>query len=431
MTRRAEHGTAPRGRRGPLVCLLALIVLPWPALGCGSTPQDAASGPVSPPQPSVAESAEPDRTAVMRTPTPKASASFNVKPSLIQPREQDPVPRGSASGARGKKATLVFVDVGQGDAILLKSGVAAVLVDAGPSAGARAVETAMRRSGITDLDHVVATHMHADHIGGLVPLVRRHRPTRAFIAGVCDPRLRAAFKSARTRVVQVRRGTSLRFGSVKAEVLSPGGISGDKNADSVVLLLDVNGRRILLTGDLTGPNEATVGSITARGPPLYVLKVAHHGSAYSTDTAFLTQTRPEFAVIEVGRNSYGHPSPAAVTRLRRSGARVYTTQRNGTMTLTIDPGGAAKWRFTKSSKPLLKVADGAASGSRALAPVGGGTTTGDPSATGRAGDVYITRTGACYHRGGCRHLSHSRVPISLAQAKARGYRPCKVCRPPR
>jgi len=323
--------------------------------------------------------------------------------------------------------TVTFLDVGEAaSAIVRAPNGHAMLVDAGRQGNAVTVSDAHAAEGITRLDYVVGTHEDADHIGGMGALVRDHRPSKAFIAGACDTRLRAAFEAARTRIRQVRRGASLRFGAVRAKVLSPASLSGDKNADSVVLLLEANGRRILLTGDLTGPNEAAVGSITARGPPLDVLKVAHHGSAYSTDSRFLAQARPRFAVIEVGRNSYGHPSPATVTRLRQAGARIYTTQRNGTVTLTIRPDGTTAWRFTKSSRPLLKVRSRAASGGGAGVVVkANGASTG-----GGSGAVFITRTGECYHRAGCRYLSHSRIRISLAEAKARGYRPCKVCRPP-
>lgn len=96
------------------------------------------------------------------------------------------------------------------------------------------------------------------------------------------------------------------------------------------------------------------------------------------------------------------------------------------MTLTIRPDGRTAWRFTKSSRPLLKVRSRAASQVHSGAAVGAD----DTSAGGGAGAVFITRTGECYHRAGCRYLSHSRIRISLAEAKARGYRPCKVCRPP-
>jgi len=96
------------------------------------------------------------------------------------------------------------------------------------------------------------------------------------------------------------------------------------------------------------------------------------------------------------------------------------------VTLTISPDGTTAWRFTKSSKPLLKVRSPAASQVR----VGAAASADGTSAAGGAGAVFITRTGECYHRAGCPYLSHSRIRISLAEAKARGYRPCKVCRPP-
>ena len=250
---------------------------------------------------------------------------------------------------------IVFVNVGQGDAILIKSGSADVLIDGGPEGSEGAVAAAMKRVGIKNLDTVVVSHMHADHVAASDELSEAFDPERLLIAGRCDGELKRAARSVGAKTVQIRRGDTYRWGAVKAKVLSPGGISGDANADSVVLLLELANRRLLLAADLTGPNEETVGRICARGPPLYVLKVAHHGSRYSTDSGFLADADPRFAVISVGANSYGHPAPATVSRLRGSGARVYTTQRNGTITLTISPSGAVKWRFSKSSRPVTGV----------------------------------------------------------------------------
>lgn len=426
MSARTSPQSIRRTGRGLLLWLPAALLLVFSLPGCAATPSDVASPPRDEAAPRVSRS--PSTTAGAEAsagePTSRASAKAGAKAGAEPAAQSSARPPKPATAA--KRVTIIFVDVGQGDAVLLQSGSTEVLIDGGPSAGAAAVGAAMRRAGMTGLDYVVASHMHADHIGGMGALVRDHRPSKAFIAGACDTHLRAAFEAARTRITQVRRGASLRFGAVRAKVLSPASLSGDKNADSVVLLLEANGRRILLTGDLTGPNEAAVGSITARGPPLDVLKVAHHGSAYSTDSRFLAQARPRFAVIEVGRNSYGHPSPATVARLRQAGARIYTTQRNGTVTLTIRPDGRTAWRFTKSSRPLLTVRHKAAPGGGAGVVVkANGASTG-----GGSGAVFITRTGECYHRAGCRYLSHSRIRISLAGAKARGYRPCKVCRPP-
>ena len=143
------------------------------------------------------------------------------------------------------------------------------------------------------LGAVVVSHMHADHTGGLVHIVREWRPRKAYVAGSADLDAR---RCAARRRHHGRAGPARRqlcgSGRRRAQVLSPAGLSGDANDDSVVLRLDAGGRRFLLTGDCTGANEAAVGSICARGPPIDVLKVSHHGSRYSTGAAFLDGHAP-------------------------------------------------------------------------------------------------------------------------------------------
>lgn len=312
------------------------------------------------------------------------------------------------------------MDVGQGDAILIKSGSADVLIDGGPEGSDTAVAAAMRTLNMREIDTIVVSHAHADHVDASDELCVAYGPERILLAGPCDSDLTQDARRVGAKLVQVRRGDTYHWGAVKATVLSPQSLSGDANADSVVLLLEVGGRRLLLTGDLTGSSEVAVGETCARGPPLYLLKVAHHGSRHSTSSSFLVDTDPMFAVICVGANSYGHPTPQTVSCLRSSGARVYTTQRNGTITLTITPSGAVKWQFSKTPKPLQK----------ATAAGGGSASMTARSTAGASTRVYVTATGECYHRGACRYLSKSKIAISLKDAQARGYRPCSVCKPP-
>ena len=177
------------------------------------------------------------------------------------------------------------------------------------------------------------THPHADHTGGLSGVVYDYRPKQAYV-GEGAGSAGSALRSVGAGIKKVRRGATLRFGALNAKVLSPGSLSGDANEDSVVLLVDAGGKRFLFTGDCTGANESLVGSICARGPPLYLLKVAHHGSRYSTSSSFLAETAPKFAVISVGDNSYGHPTPETISALKADGTRIYSTQKNGTITLT-------------------------------------------------------------------------------------------------
>jgi len=264
-----------------------------------------------------------------------------------------PAARGGGAAASGA-TTVVFVDVGQGDAIVIKSGSWAGLIDGGPAGSERAIAAALARLGVRRLSAVVVSHMHADHTGGLTHIVSQWRPRTAYMAGRPTRRLAGALRGAGTTVVQVRRGATFRCGVARARILSPGALSGDANRDSLVVAVEAGGKRFLFTGDCTGPNETAVGSICARGPPVSVLKVAHHGSRFSTTSTFLAGARPRVAVISVGPNSYGHPAPATVGRLLAGGSRVYTTWKNGVVTFTVSAAGAMRATFSRSSRPVKK-----------------------------------------------------------------------------
>jgi competence protein ComEC len=296
------------------------------------------------------------------------------------------------------------------------------------------VQAALARLGVRRLDTLVISHLHADHTAGLPGLIRRYRPRWAWVAGPVTGSLASALRGAGAKVVQVRRGLTARFGKAKVTVLAPASLSGDANTDSVVLLLQAGGRRVVFTGDSTGSGEVAAGASLARGPPVDVLKVSHHGSRSSTTATFVGDARPRTAVISVGRNSYGHPTEDTVLRLRGGGTRVFSTQRSGSITLTVTSRGALRWSFARSSAPLAHgVSKGSGSGGSSSSGGGSGAATaaaGGASAAAGGSRVFVTETGDCYHRGGCRYLSHSRVAMTLTHAKADGYRPCSVCDPP-
>jgi competence protein ComEC len=381
---------------GACLAIPVLLAVCLVAASCGSVGSGAAQPPTDT---GTAASAG---TTSSTTPEPKGTKTPSPSPK---------------SGA----AKIVFVDVGQGDAIIIKSGSWTGLIDGGPGGSEAAIESSLRKLGVQRLSAVVVSHPHADHTGGLSGVAYDYRPRLAY-AGEGAGSAAEALKSVGATITRVRRGDVLRFGNLRAKVLSPASLSGDANADSVVLLLEAGGKRFLFTGDCTGANESLVGSICARGPPLYLLKVSHHGSRYSTDSGFLSEARPKFAVICVGPNSYGHPTPETVAALKIQGTRIYTTQKNGTTTVTVAPSGAVSWAFAGSAKPLTNAGQSTGGGS-------GGSTTSTGSGGGSE-KVFVTETGECYHLGGCRYLSHSKIPISLKDAKARGFRACSVCGPP-
>jgi competence protein ComEC len=245
--------------------------------------------------------------------------------------------------------TVHFLDVGQGDAVALRTpGGRWVLVDGGPrsagrDAGRRVVVPFLRREGAVRLAAVVATHAHADHVGGL-PAVLSALPVDL----VLDPgeplgevpylEFLAASEASGAQWRAARAGDRLDLDGVRFTVLSPdsawAAVTTDPNEESVVLLVEYGQVRLLLTGDAGVPVELR---LAGRIGDLDVLKVGHHGSGSATSDAWLDEVRPEIAVISVGaRNTYGHPAPEVVARLAAHGVHAHRTDREGTITLESD-----------------------------------------------------------------------------------------------
>ncbi len=130
---------------------------------------------------------------------------------------------------------------------------------------------------------------------------------------------------------------TLAWGGMTAHILNPepGFTNPETNEASLVTRVDYGATNYLMTGDINSTIEATV---VARGTPVAseVLKVAHHGSAYSSSPDFLFMVAPQLAVIEVGPNDYGHPSPETLTRLVASGSHVDRTDQSGTISVSSD-----------------------------------------------------------------------------------------------
>ena len=252
---------------------------------------------------------------------------------------------------------VTFLDVGQGDAILVEVPEGPrLLVDGGPGGGARfdvgerVVAPYLWNRGAMRLDVVAATHADADHSGGLAAVLRQFTVREVWENGRWGPGhedVMAALErsGAARRIVAARQ--RIRLGDALVTVLNPPGpgqpepATAGENDRSLVLRLDWRGVSILLTGDLTTSGEELL--LTDRAPlAATVLKVAHHGSRTSTAAPFVNASRPLLAVVSVGaRNPFRHPAPEVLVRLGLAGARVYRTDRDGAVIVETD--GASLW----------------------------------------------------------------------------------------
>ena len=245
--------------------------------------------------------------------------------------------------------TVHFLDVGQGDAIVMRTpGGRWIEVDGGPrtpeaDAGRRVVIPFLRRQGVESLAVVVATHGDADHLGGLPAVIAAFPPRVVLEPG--QPLGRplyfewlAAVAASGAAWHPARAGDRVTLDSVTLQVLSPDSawmsVPVDVNDHGVVLLVTYGATRLLLMADAGLPVEArlagTVGAVD-------VLKVGHHGSHSATSDAWLDELKPGLAVISVGaKNTYGHPAPEVLERLARHGIPVLRTDRAGTITYRTD-----------------------------------------------------------------------------------------------
>jgi len=266
---------------------------------------------------------------------------------------------------------VLMLDVGQGDALVLRDGEEALLIDGGgwPAGdfGGRRLVPVLAAAGVDRLRAVVLTHPDLDHCGGLVDVARYLVVEEVWstpFAGrsPCGGEL---VTSPGTRWRRLWRGDGLSIGRFRLRVLHPGAAAprrGEKvggNGRSLVLMAEVFGHRLLFTGDIEAAAELHIRRRFGGRLAADVLKVAHHGSRSSTTPAFLRAVAPRLALVSVGANNpYGHPTAEVLGRLRKAGVQVLRTDLHGMVRLRISPAGVLSWTTVKT--PVGSV-DGAGS----------------------------------------------------------------------
>lgn len=368
---------------------------------------------------------------------------------------------GNTGTAQAGTLTVTWLDVGQGDAAVIQCGGQSMLIDGGKPEKSSYIYAWLQQHGLSYLDVIVATHVDADHIGGLAGALNYASVGTAYCpetTGTTET-FQSFVKYLTQRGKQITVPTaseSFALGGAQVQILGPLHRAEDSNDNSIVLKVSFGATSFLFTGDAERAEEQ---DLLNAGVNLQstVLKVGHHGSDTSTSYPFLRAVAPQYAVISVGAgNSYGHPTEAVLSRLRDAGVTTFRTDMQGEITAVSDgqtinfstaKNAAAETLANAGAGQNANQAGGgnsatqnAGSGSLTAAAIvsanaGGGNAGGTAGAGSTAGSYVLNTNSHKFHLPGCPSVdtispkNRKDVNESREQIISEGYAPCKRCNP--
>lgn len=316
-----------------------------------------------------------------------------------------------------------FLDIGQGDCIVITQGDHAMMIDAGDNDKGTAVQAYLNYLGIETLEYFILTHPDADHIGGADVILYKFdcdtilMPDKETDTRTYDDVIQA-MKSKRYSASCPAVGDTYSFGDASFTVLGPVKEYADNNNNSIVIRMTHGDNTFLFTGDAEAEAEA---DILKEGLDVQadVLKAGHHGSSTSTSDEFLETVSPEYAVISCGEgNKYGHPHAETMNKFRQNGITVYRTDEQGTIIASSD-GNTIRWSESPSDSWLTGE------------PTGSSVSKEDPVST-----TYILNTNSLkFHLPDCSSVEDISSANREESTQSReelieaGYTPCGRCKP--
>lgn len=268
------------------------------------------------------------------------------KPSAASAEQSNVPPSGSLK--------ITVLDVEHGDAILLQDDKRNIMVDVGDSKNRQLLEQKLSKYGVNRIKSVIVSHHHKDHMGNIFTVAGKYGVSNIYDNGNVNNGNKNSIKLHNILSKGEYNNRVLKSGDVVQidkgyyfEVLSPGEflqadkrIKNDQNNNSVVLKLHYGDFTMLLTGDIEAPAEALLYKKYGSSLKSDVLKVGHHGSKTSSYYKFIEQVKPQYALISCGDFvKYHHPNKNVVGSLEHLGAKVYTTEKNGDLTIVTDGKG--------------------------------------------------------------------------------------------
>lgn len=236
-----------------------------------------------------------------------------------------------------------YLDVGQADSILIVQGEHAMLIDAGNNDDSDFVAEYLKKQGIKELEYLIGTHPHEDHIGGLDYIIKNFTVGKIFLPKNAKSTTKTytdvlkAIANKGLKAANAVPQTSFKLGDADCTIFAPNSSKyEDLNNYSVVVKIKFGDSSFLFEGDAEALSEM---EMVKKGYNLKadVLKIGHHGSNSSTCANFLAKVQPKYAVISVGKdNSYGHPQKKTMDRIKNSKILVYRTDESGTIIAVSD-----------------------------------------------------------------------------------------------
>ena len=282
---------------------------------------------------------QPLPTVVSPAGSPQQGSAVSSQPDSAAPSQQDSG-TSSATTQTSANVTIKFIDVGQGEAILIALPEKTMLIDAGPTGSAPKIAQVLQELGRNKIDYLVATHPDEDHIGGMADVISStqigtiYAPNktnntatyRKFLTAIQNNNLQITLAEAGTIIDQTD--------AYKLEILWPTKDANfpDTNDYSIIIKLTVGNKTFLFTGD--APTNAILNSNPGH---IDVLKLSHHGSRTGTTEVLIHKLSPTYAVLSYAvDNSYGHPMQSVLNALHKHSVEVWGTGANGTITITCD-----------------------------------------------------------------------------------------------